>query len=148
MAGSESLPRWDLDPIYPGFDSPEYKKDKEELARISERILAHMSGSPEGGGFADWLREALKLESAAGALAETLGSYAYTRYSTATTDRAALAELNSLEEMNLPLKRAGVLFRNIVAARKADVEALISSAPDIAEYAFHLREETCGLPSR
>ena len=141
MAGSEKLPRWDLVPIYPGFESQEYQKDKEELERVSGVLLDHMRAAPSGADFALWLREALKLETAAGALEETLGSYAYTRYSTATTDSKALAELNRLEELGLPLKRAGVLFRNVLASRKGDVESLVRSDPGIAEYAFHLREE-------
>jgi len=92
--------------------------------------------------FAEWLIKAVELSEAAGALGETLGAYAYSSYSAATTDRTALAELNQLEEMELPLKRAAVLFRNILAARKSEVEALIASDKNIAEYAFYLREET------
>lgn len=141
MTGSDTLPRWNLDPIYPGFDAPEYRKDKEELGRLSGALLDHMKTVPQGAGLAPWLREALKLETEAGSLEETLGSYAYTRYSTATTDPKALAELNLLEEMRLPLKRAGVLFRNALSARKDEVEALIASDSGIGEYAFHLREE-------
>ncbi|NLJ46202.1 MAG: M3 family oligoendopeptidase [Treponema sp.] len=141
MAGSEALPRWNLDPLYPGFDSPAYRKDMDDLRSRSEALLDHMQAAPGGAAFGPWLNEALRLETEAGALAETLGSYAYTRYSTATTDARALAELNKLEEMGLPLKRAGVLFRNVLAARRAEVEALVASDPRIAEYAFHLREE-------
>ncbi len=141
MAGSDALPRWNLDPIYPGFDSDAYRKDKEELERLSAALLAHVGSVPDGTGFAGWLRRALELETAAGDLEETLGSYAYSRYSTATTDSKALAELNRLEEMGLPLKRAGVLFRNALSSRKGDVESLIGSDPGISGYAFHLREE-------
>ncbi len=141
MSGSDALPRWNLDPIYPGFDSETYRKDKDALGNLAEVLLAHMRDAPGGDGFPGWLREALRLETQAGALEETLGSYAYTRYSAATTDSKALAELNSLEEMRLPLKKAGVLFRNILAARKDEVEARIASDTGIAEYAFHLREQ-------
>ena len=107
MTGSDALPRWNLDPIYAGFDAPEYRKDKKELGRLSEALLDHLRAAPPGAGFPAWLREALRLETEAGALEETLGAYAYTRYSTATTDPKALAELNNLEEMRLPLKQIG-----------------------------------------
>lgn len=142
MAGSDTLPRWDLKSVYPGFDSREYREDKDELKRLSESLLAHLDAIPEPPAFTAWLAEALELESAAGGLAETLGSYAYASYSTATTDRTALTELNALEELGLALKRAGVQFRNVLASRKAEVEGLVSSDRGIAEYAFHLREET------
>lgn len=139
--GSEILPRWDLGPIYPGFDTPSFRADKERFADLSSRLLEHLGNVPEGAGFGPWLRSAIELDEEAGALAETLGAYAYCGYSAATTDRKALAELNALEEMELPLKRAGVVFRNALAAHKADVEALIASDPWLEEYAFFLREE-------
>ena len=142
MAGSESLPRWDLRPIYPGFNSAEYRADKEELERRSAALLAHMAEAPEPSAFGPWLHTAVTLMETAGALAETLGAYAYSSYSTATTDSKALAELNKLEEMELPLKRAGVLFRNVLAARTAEIERMITADPDMAAYAFYLREET------
>ncbi len=146
MAGSDTggreLPRWDVRPVYPGFDSPEYLADREELARRASEYLDHLGSSPGPADFAAWLRRAISLSNEAGSLAETLGSYAYVRFTTATTDQAALAELNRLEEMELPLKRAGVLLRNVLASRKAEVEALAAADPRIAPYAFHLREET------
>jgi oligoendopeptidase F len=140
-AGSDPLPRWDLAPIYPGFDSPLYLADKGKLEGLSSELLAHLAKVPAGARFAVWLRRAMELEETAGALAETLGAYAYSSYSASTTDRTALAELNRLEEMELPRKRAGVIFRNVLAARKRGVESLIASDPFMAEHAFYLREE-------
>ncbi len=148
MAGSEALPRWDLTSVYPGFDAPEYAAAKEGLSHIAARLLKHYGAPPPHGSplrmFADWLAEALKLEAEAGSRYETLASYAYARYSTATRDSRAVAEMNAIEELALPLKRAGVRFRNALAARRAEVEALAwgpEADARIAPFAFHVREE-------
>ncbi|MBL8968088.1 MAG: M3 family oligoendopeptidase, partial [Spirochaetaceae bacterium] len=141
-------PRWDLSAIYPGLGSPGHAAAKTRLSALSAEFLAHLAALPAPGApraaFADWLAEALRLEEAAGTLAETLGSFAYASYSTATRDAEAMAELNSVEELSLPLKRAAVLFRKALAARRAEVEALSGGPeadPRIAPLAFHLREE-------
>ena len=136
----ELLPTWDLDPIYPGFDSDQYTGAKHRLATLSAELTAHLS-SPPLDGFAAWLKLALELEDESGRLLETLGSYAYASYSVATRDPTPLAEINEIEALSLPLKRAEVMFRNVLASRREEVERLISGDPSIAAYAFHLREE-------
>lgn len=146
MAGSESLPEWDLDPIYPGFESPEYRGAKRRLVSLSERWLAHLEHAGTAKPLGDWLVLALELEDESLALRETLADYAYASYSASTRDAAALAEVNAIEELSLPLKRASVLFRDALAARGAEVEALVSldgSSRDarLGPYAFHIREE-------
>ncbi len=148
MAGSERLPRWDLSSVYPGLGSPGHAAAKARLSALSAEFLAHLGAVPAAGApraaFADWLAEALRLEEAAGSLAETLGSFAYASYSTATRDAQAMAELNAAAELSLPLKRASVLFREALAARRAEVETLCAGPeadPRIAPLAFHLREE-------
>lgn len=155
MSGSESLreapaSRWDLSPIYPSLSSPEFATAKARIAALARELLAHMAAAPspsdspsDENDFGDWLARALALEDEAGSLYETLAAYAYASFSTATGDAEALAQLNAIEELGLPLKRAEVLFRNVLAARRAGVEDLMGEAgdPRVARFAFHLREE-------
>ena len=61
----ELLPTWDLDPIYPGFDSDQYTGAKHRLATLSAKLTAHLS-SPPLDGFAAWLKLALELEDESG----------------------------------------------------------------------------------
>ena len=156
MTGSsEKPPRWDLCSIFAGFDSPEYIEAKKRLAGLSEESIAHLSpasaalvgeaatvGAATVGGedLADWLDRALKLEDEAGSLYETLASYAYASYSTATKDARAMAELNAVEELALPLKRAEVLFKNALASRSAEILSLAKTDPRVKPFAFHLEE--------
>jgi oligoendopeptidase F len=181
MAGSrpDEVPRWDLAPIYASLSSTEFASAKARIAELAREFLAHIAAAPSpspsgleatkspsapsskplpGDSLGDWLAKALALEGEAGSLFETLGAYAYASFSTATGDSEALAQINAIEELGLPLRKAEVLFRNALAERAAEVEALLASAapaadatpaaaapaaaaPGLADYAFHIREE-------
>ena len=146
MSGSEKLPRWDLSPVFPGFDSPEYAAAKVELTRLAAGFERHCAAAEpretvSKGGFRAWLVEALRLGDAAGSLGETLGAYAYSSYSVDTRDKTATAELNAVEELTLPLKRADVAFKNVLAAHRDETLALAASDADVSKYAYFLKEE-------
>jgi pepF/M3 family oligoendopeptidase len=133
------LPRWDLDTIYSSFDSPSYAKDKERLAALSARLNALVKEAQGARDWKAWLKEALAARDEELGLMSRLGAHAYARYSTATTDPRAKAELNAVEELALPLKAAEVGFSKALAARKDDTLAALSD-PAIKPYAFVLRE--------
>jgi pepF/M3 family oligoendopeptidase len=151
MAGSDpaTLPRWNLDPIYPGYESKEYHEAKTRLQSLCVEAEAHLripaeSAKADSAGaatVAPWLVKSLALEEEIGTLYSSLGSYCYARYSTATRDQKAMAELNAVETLGLPVKRLAVLFRNALAARRAAVLSLAASDPRIKPLAFHLEEE-------
>jgi oligoendopeptidase F len=148
MSGSEAgsdesdlgIPAWDLEPVYPSLESREYAEAKSRIAALSAEFLAHLHASVETARAGDWLARALELEGSCGSLYETLSAYAYAIFSTDTGNARAVAEINAIEELGLPLKRAEVLFRNALAARKDEIETLTAD-PRVAPYAFHVREE-------
>ncbi|TFG84358.1 MAG: M3 family oligoendopeptidase [Spirochaetales bacterium] len=141
MSGSDTLPRWNLAPIFSGFDSDEYKAAKLELTRLASQLEGHCAAAISRGAFRAWLVEALGLEEQAGSLAETLGAFAYASYSTDTRNAKAMAELNAVEELSLPLKRAGVAFRNVLADNRDDAHALATDDPEISRFSFHIENE-------
>lgn len=144
MTGSEGLPTWDLDPVFPGFDSEAYAQAKRKAKALAEEALAFYGDSQkpaEQEDTAAWLEKALALNDALGEHFETLGAYAYARFSTATRDQAAMAELNAVEELSLPAKKAEVLYRNALAARKGRLEMALSGDPGLAPYVHHIEEE-------
>lgn len=144
MNGNETLPTWDLDPVYPGFDSPKYKAAKEEAAVMAREALAFLesTATPEPGeDTALWLSKAIGLLDTLGSRMETLSAYAYARFSTATRDQTAMAELNAIEELALPTKKADVLYRNALAARAEAVKSAVRTHPELSAYAFHVKEE-------
>ncbi len=137
MNGSEA-PVWDLTPIYPGFGSREYLSAKEELARLCAAYEAHVAAS--FGDFKAWLTASLDYMEKAGGLSETLGAYTYASYSVDTRDKTATAELNAIDELSLPLKRADVLFKNVLAANKDRALALCATA-EFSRFAFFINDE-------
>jgi pepF/M3 family oligoendopeptidase len=148
MAGSKesessaSLPRWDLDPVFPGFGSPEYKAAKERLAKLATEAESTLAVAPSPGeDTGAWTVAALAIEDEVAVLYSTLGSYCYARYSTATRDEVALGELNAIEALGLSVKRLSVLFRNALAARRDKVLALSKTDAGIKPFAFHIEEE-------
>ncbi|MHB0897829.1 MAG: M3 family oligoendopeptidase [Spirochaetales bacterium] len=144
MAGSEKLPIWDLSPIFPGFASEEYRAAKIKASTLSAESLRFYEASasaPAGEDSRVWLKKALSLNDALGSLMETLSAYTYARFSTATRDQATLSELNAIEALKLSAKKAEVLFRNALAARKEAIEKALAEDSDLLPYAFPLREE-------
>lgn len=134
------LPRWDLAPAFPGFDSPEYKAALADLASRS-RALEAMAASPPESGIAPWLKGFLALSDELSRIERSLSSYCHAVYTTDTSSERALAELNKAEELSLPMKRAAVAFRNSLRSREAELSALLSRDPSLADYAYLLREE-------
>ena len=141
MSIKESLPRWDLSPIFPGFQSKEYAAAKAEFSRLCAEYEAHCAVSPVQGAFRSWLVEAVRLGEAAGSLGETLGAYAYASYSVDTRDKTAMAELNAVEELSLALKRAEVAFKNALAAGRDEALRLAQSDPELSRYRFYIEDE-------
>lgn len=134
-------PRWDLGPIYPGFDSDQYKADRKDLRTAIQRFsdlatnTERRSADP-----AAWLREAIGATNEAFALAENLEAYAYATYSTDTTNNRSMQELNGIEADAVPLKSAMVEFRNAIAAIEDELDRILEDNPDLSEYRFFLHE--------
>lgn len=144
MSETKNLPQWDLTPIYPGFDSEEYGSAKRRAADLAAQAIEFYGASQRvqpGEDTEAWLLKALALNDELGSLFGTLSAYAYAQYSTATRDQKALNELNAIEELSLPAKKAGILFRNALALRKDAALALAQTNSKIAPYAFSIRED-------
>ncbi len=99
-----SLPRWSLDTIYPGFDSPEREKDIAELQGTIAGLEAEVSAAEMLGGLERCLD-----------LAETLKTHAYVCFSTDTTNGRILEELNRLEGFDVSMHRLRARFRALLA---------------------------------
>lgn len=143
MTGSEALPMWDLDPVFPGFDSEKYlvaKKRAEILAAEAQSFFETTMNPNPGESVKQWLLKALALNNELGEVFETLSSYAYARYSTATRDQKALAEINAIDELSLPAKRAEILYRNALANRAGGLMKMVSDDQELKPYAYHIEE--------
>jgi len=144
MDGSENLPLWNLDSVFPDFESDTYSAAKTRAASLCAEALEYYRKSQKpsvGENVASWLKKALALNDELGSLMETLSAYTYAQFSTATRDAKVMAELNAVEALMLPAKQVDVLFKNALAARKDAVETLVTGDVFFKPYAFVLKEE-------
>lgn len=125
-AGSSSLPRWNLDPVYPGVESEAFRGDLSRLgalvadARAAVTDTAAREREPSA-----WLAGVLLRLNEVADLFETLESYAYAAYSVDTADEAASRALVAAGEYNAPVAALTVEFRNALASLEGDIAALL-----------------------
>lgn len=137
---ANDAPTWQLDEIYPGLDAPEFKADQAKLAELIARFQRSAGNAPAASAnFAEWLAAAVASLNDIMALNATLSSYAYCRFSVDTADAGALAEMNRLEALAVPLAPALAEFRRALAARPDQVAAA-ARRPELADYAWLLDE--------
>lgn len=140
--GSEKPERWQLDSVYPGYDSEAYRGDRDELVKASSSLLkklADKSARKKDPG--KWLKDVLKRFDAATGLVRTLGAYIHCNYAVDTKDSRTLAELNSLDEDALALREAEVRFRTELRPLRKKLPALAKKSKTIGRFRFYLEEQ-------
>lgn len=138
---SDSLPRWDLNTVYPGLDSEAYRNDKEELTGLSARLSEHLrDGELRKNRPAEWLTRSLEMLNRLEDLSQNLGEYVYAVWSTDTRDEEAQREVDDLEARSLRLKDALTRFRSLLPRLDKDRDDWAES-PEIKPYAFWLEEQ-------
>lgn len=96
------LPTWNLDSVYAGFESIQYREDKEGLKKKLSKLLGRLKAyGPSTMDASDWLSRYVEQYNTVADLCENLIFYAYCRYSTDTTDPQAGREINLLEDIAL-----------------------------------------------
>ena len=130
--------RWNLAPIYPAVDSPEFNADLEKLKAMLKEFRAELESAKP------CLAKLVDMENEMSDISETLGSYAYCNVSVNTTDKAAVNALNKVEELGMDEAVCSTLFTSFVAEHKDEVDAYCKDHPDyrfifdeIAEEAKH-----------
>ena len=141
--GSDRPPRWDLDPVYPGFDSAKYREHTEKLARLLDEAGEAVDRLEESRGRGD-LAACIGLFNRIYDYREELEDYAYSVYSTDTGNHRALKELNRLEEMMVRFHTDRIRFRTVLAGAAADAAGGAGAGEagvDLGDYRFFLEEE-------
>ncbi|MFO7730454.1 MAG: M3 family oligoendopeptidase [Spirochaetia bacterium] len=142
MMNKEKLPKWNLAELYDGVESAEYTALKQELVELTDRFdKAAKNGALRGADPAVWLESCLELYNRLGDSYEELDAFVNMWYTTSTTDQAALAELNSLEELGLAVQAAEVSFKNSVAEIADRLPEIFEDKPALGEYRFFLEEQ-------
>lgn len=152
VAGAAKPPRWNLETVFPGFESAEYRNAKESLSSITGEFDAKLARLEEAGGphesaslppadFLPALRELLEIMNRESAVSETLGSYCYAVYSADTTNTRAMNELNAVEEALVPFSPLFARFRSVLSAQESAVRHLLANEPELAPFRFMLEDQ-------
>lgn len=142
---ANKAPRWNLNSIFPSFDSSDYANAKKTLASLAKDLPLHAEKGLDSATWTkeqvlSWLLTALELENKADLYVRTLSSYCYAQYSTNTADSRALNELNSIDELSLPFASASVVFLNTLALHEKTVYSLLDESTELSQYRFYIED--------
>jgi pepF/M3 family oligoendopeptidase len=138
---ADALPSWNLETIYPSFDSLEYKRDMTLLERQTALLLESLkSSTPSDADSAlKMTLQTIRAWEDAADTAENLMSYAEAVYTASVRNSRALAEINAIEAARLPLGKAAVIIRNKLAEIE-DWERLSGENKALEPYMFFIAE--------
>ncbi len=147
MSSINTIPRWNLDSIFTGLDSDEYKKALEEYNSRIENIDAlletadrYTKESNDRFDFEAWLVAFLEAWNELIASCHTLQAYAYIIYSTDTTNNAYLNNLSFIEKKSISLYQQEIKFSTQLLAHQKYLESFYARYPQYKEYEFLLNE--------
>lgn len=145
---SADLPRWDLAPLFPGLESPEFAAGfaaaADGIAGLESLFDAEGVGQAEGDrrpldpGEVRRFERVLSRYNALLDEVEKLGAYLYALVSADSKDDAAQARLSELQRHQVALTKLGTRFVAWVGG--LDVDGLIERSPLAAEHTFPLRQ--------
>src|SRR5574344_2912448 len=142
-----SIPNWNLDTLYAGLETPEYKKaladytasmdEIDTLLEIADKFTREANSNFD---FAAWLATYIEADNKCTALESTLTGYAYIIYSTDTINTAYLNNISHVEEMSLRSQQQGIKLSNMLTAHQKYLPEFYKRFPKYAEYEYLLDE--------
>ena len=130
-----NLPVWDLDDLYPGKDSPEFKAALEEAKTMASAFEAKYKGKLNELTASGKLIEAIKDSEKLGDLTGRIGSFSFLQYAQKSTDPDRAKFMGDTNEALTALSTK-VLFFELELNRiaDADLDAAIDKDPELARY--------------
>ncbi len=128
--------KWNLDILYTGFDTEEYKND---LARLEE-LIPELSSVAEKSGVlspSEFLTEYIKVNEELSELVEKLAIYANLRYSANTRDTEAASMLGRIMQSMSMTAAPGAVIEKAISEIE-NLEDVIDSTPSLHEYRYLL----------
>jgi len=141
-----TLPHWDMSPIFPGLDSPEFAQGFREVTSEIEALatlfdqegIAKQEPAPlTPATVASFERVTVRLNAALDRF-RTLSAYISAFVSTDSRDNLAQARYSELQQHAVRLSQLGTRFTAWIGS--LDVEALIAASPVARDHAFALRQ--------
>ncbi len=137
----QTLPRWDISPIYPGIKSDEFLSDLAHMGELASRLdLMLDDESSRKADLTEWLARVLATYQDMLDHLETLNAYASAVLTTDTADVDAMNGLNKVEEAALQVQAVDVKLLNAFAAEQDGIERLLVSKDEFKPYAYVVGE--------
>ena len=128
--------KWNLDILYKGFDTEEYKNDLQKLEELIPS-LASLANKKDSMKADEFLTEYVRTNEQISELVEKLAIYANLRYSANTRDTDAASMIGrimqSLSETAAPTAQIEKAISEI-----ADLESIIDNTPALSEFKYKL----------
>ena len=128
--------KWNLDILYKGFDTDEYKSDLQKLEELIPS-LATLAEKKDTMKAEEFLTEYVRTNEQINELVEKLAIYANLRYSANTRDTDAASMIGrimqSLSETAAPIAQIEKAISEI-----SDLESIIDSTPALSEFKYRL----------
>ena len=130
-----NLPVWDLDDLYPGKDSPEFKAALDEAKALAAKFEAKYKGKLSELTATGRLIEAIKDSETLGDLTGRIGSFSFLQYAQKSTDPDRAKFMGDTNEALTALSTR-VLFFELELNRiaDADLDAAIEKDAELARY--------------
>ena len=142
-----TVPRWNLDDIFPSIASNEYKQAVADYAAGMDTLETLLDTAKDftkrhndNFDFPAWLATFLAADDTVSALAGTLNAYAYAVYSVDTTNTAYLNNIAAIEEMGLRARQQDLAFKSLLLSHRNQLDDFFTRFPQFAERRFLLQE--------
>lgn len=134
---TDNIPLWSMDSIWSSIESTEYKNSFDEYIAGMDALDGLLSDSTGiENDFNGWMNDFLKLANKTGALEESIAAYAYSVYSTDTTNKKFLDNLSLIEELEIRSENQSLKIEKIFSENKEKLGAFITENPEKAQYRF------------
>ncbi len=134
---TDNIPLWNMNSIWSSLESTEYKKSFDEYISGMDAVDGLLSDSTRiKEDFNGWMNEFLKLSNKTGALEESIAAYAYSVYSTDTTNKKFLDNLSLIEELEIRSGNQSLKTEKIFLENKEKLDSFIAENPEKSQYRF------------
>ena len=125
---------WNLDILYTGFDTVEFKND---MDRLNETIPEYIALSEKAGTLSpkELLTEYVRLSEELSELSEKIGIYASLRTSANTRDSEAASMLGRLMAATSATAAPSAVIEKVIS-EIPNLEEIVDSTPELAEYKY------------
>lgn len=132
-----SLPRWDLSPIFPSLDSPEFVQAFAVLLNDLDSLDGLLNPAPVDADPRATLEEVVVRLNGVLERQDVMTAYLYGHITTNSRDDLAQSRFSELQARSVSAEK--VLTRLDAWLAEQDVESLIADSPVAAEHAYYLR---------